>query len=287
MSESHGVKEVVVISGASGSGKSTALRALEDLGFFCMDNLPVSLVEQVCDLSNRHEEIENLALVIDSREGPFLEGVGKMLDRLTKRAVLRVVWLDARNSVLIKRFNLTQRRHPLGVEPAEGIREERTLLAELSKRSTDRLDTSAMNPHELHAAIQSLFKSDQERPFRIRILSFGFKKGPPVDADHLWDVRALPNPYWSEKLRSYNGTHEKIRAFMSQQKAPSEFLEVAEPYIRKVIELAKASGKTSLTLGIGCTGGMHRSVYISETVASSLADMECDISVRHRDLEQS
>jgi UPF0042 nucleotide-binding protein len=285
VSESHGIKEVVVISGASGSGRSTSLRALEDLGFFCMDNLPVSLVDQVCDLCNRHEEIENLALVIDSREGPFLKGVGEMLDRLGTRAALRVLWLDARDSVLLKRFNITQRRHPLGGDPAEGIREERALLTELSKRSTDRIDTSAMNPHELHAAVQSLFQSGQARPFRINIVSFGFKKGAPVDVDHLWDVRSLPNPYWNEDLRSLNGTHDKIRAFMDGQNETREFLNVAEPYIRKMVELAQASGKTSLNLGIGCTGGMHRSVFISETIAALVDDGVCEIRLRHRDLE--
>lgn len=285
MSESQGIKEVVVLSGASGSGKSTSLRALEDLGFFCMDNLPVALVERVCDLCNRHEEIENLALVIDSREGPFLKGVGKMLDRLSRRAALRVVWLDARDPVLLKRFNLTQRRHPLGGDPAEGIREERALLSELSKRSTDRIDTSAMNPHELHASIQSLFQSDTAHPFRINVISFGFKKGPPIEVDHLWDVRALPNPYWNEELRSFNGTQEKIRAFMIDQDETKDFLAVAEPFIQKMVQLAQASGKTSLNLGIGCTGGVHRSVFISETIAVMLDDGECEIHLRHRDLE--
>lgn len=286
VSKTQGINEVVVISGVSGSGRSTSLRALEDLGFFCMDNLPVSLVEQVCDLCARHDEIENMALVIDSREGPFLKGVGKMLDRLGQRTSLRVVWLDARDSVLIKRFKLTQRRHPLGIEPAEGIREERLLLAELAKRSTDRIDTSAMNPHELHAALQSLFKGDESNPFRVNLVSFGFKQGTPIDADHIWDVRALSNPYWDEDLRSFNGTHPKIQKFMADQNETTEFLSVAVPFIRKMIDLSVASGKLGLTLGVGCTGGMHRSVYIAERLAEILGHEDFEVVVRHRDLEK-
>jgi len=274
-----------VISGASGSGKSTAIHALEDVGFFCMDNVPVSLIESVVVLCSRHEEIDRLALVMDAREGPFLEDVGEKLDALMGGDTeLRILWLDSQDDVLLQRFSLTRRRHPLGAELKSAISEERKLLSDVETRATDRLDTTSMSPHALRASVQRLFVADVGEPFQIALSSFGFRRGAPADVDHVFDVRFLPNPYWDERLRKFDGRDPEIQAFMNQRPDVSDYAVALSEFLTKVVTLANKGGKAYLSAAVGCTGGQHRSVFTVEKVAGVLREQGHSVSIRHRDL---
>jgi len=281
--KASGVRQLVVVSGASGSGKSTALRSLEDLGFYCMDNVPAILIESVLSLCDGNEEIEDVAIGVDAREGPFLENVAAVLDLLGSRWPLRIVWLDAQDKVLANRFQMTGRSHPLGEDVFKAIAAERDLLDDVQSRATDRLDTSGMNPHDLKVAVQSLVATEKERNYTVRIRSFGFRHGIPTDVDHVFDVRFLPNPYWDEKLRDYSGCHPKIQEFMEKQPDVERYLGFVATFVRRILRLSRQAGKQYLSIGIGCTGGQHRSVYITEEMNKTLESDGYSVHISHRD----
>jgi len=278
------LQRVLVLSGVSGSGKTTAVHVLEDLGFFCMDNVPVSLLESVISLCADNEEIHNVSLVIDAREGSFLENVGKTLDVINQNYPLKIIWLDAQNDAVLKRFQMTKRRHPLGENVRNAIAEERQLLAEVAGRATDRVDTTHLSPHELSLEIRNLVAPDEGSGFRIRLCSFGFRHGVPIDVDQILDVRFLPNPYWNESLRHLNGLDEPIRKFMEEADEIGRYLTVAEPFIRQAADLASEAGKPFMSIAIGCTGGQHRSVYVTERIAEAMKASGISVSVEHRNL---
>ncbi|MBR58839.1 MAG: RNase adapter RapZ [Myxococcales bacterium] len=281
--KASGVRQLVVISGASGSGKSTALRSLEDLGFYCMDNVPAILIESVLSLCDGNDEVEDVAIGVDARSGPFLENVASVLDGLGDRWPLRIIWLDAQDKVLAKRYQMTGRSHPLGDDLFNAVAVERDLLDDVRSRATDRLDTSGMSPHDLKGAVQSLVATENERNYTVRIKSFGFRHGIPSDVDHVFDVRFLPNPYWDEKLRPYSGCHPKIQRFMEEQPEVERYLGFITTFLRRVLRLSRKAGKQNLSVGIGCTGGQHRSVYISEHLHSSLVGDGHSTHISHRD----
>lgn len=279
-----GLDHVLVLSGVSGSGKTTAVHVLEDLGFFCMDNVPISLLESVVSLCADNDEIQKVSLVIDAREGSFLENVGQTLDRIKLGYSLSVLWLDAQNSVLLKRFQMTKRRHPLGDNLPTAIAEERQLLAEVTRRATVRIDTSHLSPHELSVEVRHLVAPEEGTGFRVKLISFGFRHGLPIDMDQILDVRFLPNPYWDESLRGMTGLDKRIQEFMEEKPELQAYLSVLEPFLEQAAKLASLAGKPFMSIGIGCTGGQHRSVYVVERIAQAIESQGTPVSIEHRNL---
>ena len=271
----------VVLTGLSGSGKSQAIRALEDLGYFCVDNLPVALLPMLAELTLRAgNEIARAAVVVDVREGQDARraAAGSSSGSKAMRNLHPVlIFLDASDDVLVRRFSETRRPHPLAPDRSalEGIREERERMKPLRKLAEHVVDTSAMTVHELRHAFRNVESGRSPgSQLVVTVLSFGFKHGIPVDSDLLFDVRFLPNPHFVPKLRPHTGRDREVRAFLDKSDATHEFLEHTLNLLRFLIPQYVAEGKTYLTVGIGCTGGRHRSVMIAEAIKKGLAGPE-------------
>lgn len=281
---------VVVLTGLSGSGKSTAIRALEDVGFFCIDNLPVPLLPKVVELAAGGGSLQSLALVIDTRGREFLSEAGEMIERLRDEGVpLRIVFLEAGEDVLVRRFSETRRRHPLGDEGVtirEGIRRERERLAELRHRADEVVDTSSHTVHTLKSLIQERYSGDKEPTLQVTVLSFGFKHGVPLECDLVFDVRFLPNPYFVEGLREQTGQDDPVHDYVFSFAETTRFLSLFQEMADFMLPMYRREGKSYLTIGIGCTGGHHRSVAVSETIAERLQTRGWQASVRHRDVDK-
>ena len=281
----------VVLTGLSGSGKSQAIRALEDLGYFCVDNLPVALIPMLAELTLRAgTEISRAAVVIDAREGKMLDELPPVLRRLKALPRLNpvLIFLDASDDVLVRRFSETRRPHPLAPDRSaiEGIREERARMNPLRRVADHVVDTSNMTVHELRHAFRNVESgASPGSQLVVTVLSFGFKHGIPVDSDLLFDVRFLPNPHFIPKLRAHTGRDREVRAFLDKSAATHEFLEHTLNLLRFLIPQYVDEGKTYLTIGIGCTGGRHRSVMIAEAIKKGLAGLKgVQTRVRHRDI---
>ncbi|MCC6216878.1 MAG: RNase adapter RapZ [Polyangiaceae bacterium] len=293
---------VVVVTGLSGAGKSTALHALEDLGFYCVDNLPTPVVAQAVEACERGG-VQRLALGIDVRVGTFLDEVKATVDELGARGAREVVvlFLDASDEALLRRFSSTRRPHPLstlsapGAEAAavavlDGIHAERERLASLRARASLIVDTTALSVHELRARVVARFGPAGGRAprMRVRLVSFGFKYGAPVDADMLLDVRFLQNPYFVPELTALPGTDARVRDYVLAQADTGELVEHAIGLLRFCLPRYEAEGKSYLTIGIGCTGGRHRSVALAEHFRALLAAPGGPhFDVVHRDVERS
>jgi UPF0042 nucleotide-binding protein len=281
----------VVLTGLSGSGKSQAIRALEDLGYFCVDNLPVALLPMLGELTLRAgTEISRAAVVVDVREGKMLDELPKVFKRLKtmKRLNPVLIFLDSADDVLVRRFSETRRPHPLAPDRSaiEGIREERKRMKPLRRLADHVVDTSAMTVHELRHAFRNVEsgRSPGEQ-LVVTVLSFGFKHGIPVDSDLLFDVRFLPNPHFVATLRPFTGRDQPVRAFIEKSPATHEFLEHTLNLLRFLIPQYVAEGKSYLTVGVGCTGGRHRSVMIAEAIKKGLGGLKgVQARVRHRDI---
>jgi len=281
----------VVLTGLSGSGKSQAIRALEDLGYFCVDNLPVALLPMLAELTLRAgTEIARAAVVIDAREGKMLDELPPVLRKLKTLSRLNpvLIFLDASDDVLVRRFSETRRPHPLAPDRSaiEGILEERARMNPLRRLADHVVDTSNMTVHELRHAFRNVESgASPGSQLVVTILSFGFKHGIPVDSDLLFDVRFLPNPHFVPKLRAHTGRDREVRAFLDKSEATHEFLERTLNLLRFLIPQYVDEGKTYLTIGIGCTGGRHRSVMIAEAIKRGLAGLKgVQTRVRHRDI---
>jgi UPF0042 nucleotide-binding protein len=281
----------IVVTGLSGSGKSQAIRALEDLGYFCVDNLPVSLIPTFADLTLRaSREIPKAAVVVDVREGAFLDKFPGTYRRLRAKANLKpvLIFLEARDQALVRRFSETRRPHPLAPDRSalEGIREERERMRPIRRMADQILDTSTMNVHELRQAILELSRDGAPRSgLVVTLVSFGYKHGVPLDSDLLFDVRFLPNPHFVPGLRQYTGRDAPVVRFLERSDATREFLERTTGFLKFLIPQYIREGKSYLTVGIGCTGGRHRSVAIAESIRRSLAGIEgVKFRVRHRDV---
>ena len=282
----------VIVTGLSGSGKSQAIRALEDLGFFCVDNLPVALMPTFAELVLRSgSEITRAAVVVDVREGRFLEQFPGIFKDLTAMPGLapRLIFLEAEDATLVRRFSETRRPHPLAPDRSvtEGIAEERALLRRIRRMAHETVDTTNLNVHDLRRVFMDLMRGDlRAAPLVVTILSFGFKHGVPVDVDMLFDVRFLPNPHFVPHLRDRTGREKAVAEYVFQSPAAQEFLDHTLPLLRFLLPLYATEGKTYLTIGIGCTGGRHRSVAIAEAVGKGLGKIEhAKVRVRHRDSE--
>ena len=282
---------LVVLTGLSGSGKSQAIRALEDLGFYCVDNLPVALIPTLADLTLRAGSgIARAAVVVDVREGAQLAQFPKTYRQLLKRPGVhpRLIFLDASDDTLVRRFSETRRPHPLAPDASaiEGIHEERRRLKPIRALADDHLDTTDMNVHELRAAIMTLSQGERRSHApAVTLLSFGFKHGLPAEADLVFDVRFLPNPHFVPALKPRTGRDPRIVKFLEQFDDTREFLDKTEALLRFLLPRYAHEGKSYVTVAVGCTGGRHRSVYVAETLKHRLHDVTgVRLRVRHRDL---
>jgi len=281
---------VVVVTGLSGSGKSTAIKAFEDLDFFCVDNLPVLLLPDFLKLREESsEDLWHIALGMDIRERSFLESYPKVFAELRQRDTnLEILFLDATDEALQRRFSQTRRKHPLvGTGTVlDRIMAERERLADLKGMATRVIDTSNLNVHELKRMISRLYTVfPQDEALHINVLSFGFKYGVPAEADILMDVRFLPNPYFIKDLRDLDGTQEPVIRFVLQQEQTRLFLEKFTELVNYLLPRYREEGKNYLTIAIGCTGGKHRSVVITEQLKVQLAGSGFPVTAGHRDVE--
>lgn len=281
---------LVIITGLSGSGKSLAARCFEDLGYYCVDNLPVLLIPPFYDLIQRSaEQIHRAALVIDVREGRFLDELPERLQDLrARRAPVVLLFLESSDEVLKRRFSETRRPHPISAEglPLEdAIRAERRALSRIRDLADRILDTSRFNAHELRAFLEASFGPAAGRDrLNVHVVSFGFKYGVPAEADLVFDVRFLPNPYFVERLRPLDGTRPEVRDFLKERRETSEFLARIRDLLHFLVPLYVAEGKSYLTVTLGCTGGKHRSVALAEEIREQLAERGLSVVVTHRDL---
>ena len=281
----------IVVTGLSGSGKSQAIRALEDLGFFCVDNLPTALIPTLAQLAVRGA-FEKAAIVADVREHRFLTTFPAVFQKLKKMKGLDpvLIFLDAAEESLVRRFSETRRPHPLGRNRSvlEGIREERARIAPIKAMADEIVDTTDMTVHELRQFFMGLSRDRGRAPLVVNLLSFGFKHGVPMDADMMFDVRCLPNPHFVSTLRRRTGRDRAVAIFMEKDAATRQFIERLEDYVRFSIPYYVGEGKSYLTIAIGCTGGRHRSVMIAERLGRVLKDLpDTRVRVKHRDIRRS
>jgi UPF0042 nucleotide-binding protein len=282
---------LVIVTGISGSGKSQAIRALEDLGYFCVDNLPIELLPTLAELTLRPgSDMPRAAVVIDVREGAQLAHFPAVYSKVRQLADLHplLIFLDASEEALVRRYSETRRPHPLAPtrSPLEGLREERKRLGPIRKLADVQLDTTDMTVHELRQAFMNLSRgTTAQRAPAVTLLSFGFKHGLPTDADLVFDVRFLPNPHFVPELRPRTGRDARIARFLAQYPETAEFLERTTGLLQFLLPHYADEGKSYVTVAIGCTGGRHRSVYVAETLKRRLADVPgVRLRVRHRDL---
>lgn len=281
---------IVILTGASGSGKSTAVRALEDAGYFCIDNMPTPLTEQLIKMIRDDKTIEHLALVMDVRDQKFVSEAPELVATLRQGPdKVRVVYLESREDALIRRYSTTRRRHPLdrGGGLREALARERLSLAPMRELADDTIETTAMSPHELRALIsEQIVGLDSSEGLRIGMLSFGFKYGVPLDADIVLDVRFLPNPYFVPELQAFPGTQPAVRDYVIDSPLGQEFIKHTMNYLGFLIPQYQREGKRYLTVAIGCTGGRHRSVALATEFANRLTQTSVKVDIRHRDLQE-
>ncbi len=280
---------LVVISGRSGSGKSAALGSLEDAGYTCIDNLPVGVLPSTLSILDQRSESSLVAVGIDARSrAEDIAALPHVLAQLeTGNIHTRIVWLDANADSLVARFHATRRRHPLLADSGsleQALASEESLLEPIMQAADRHLDTTAMSVHELRSAILTLADPDYQPPkTAVHVMSFGFKYGAPTTVDYVFDARFLPNPYWDPTLRSLTGEDEAVQTFLSSHSDTLEYLSDIQALITRWAPPISQSGRPSVTIAIGCTGGQHRSVYLVEMLRLRLAD-QFDISHRHREL---
>jgi UPF0042 nucleotide-binding protein len=286
----HSGVRVVVVTGLSGSGKSTAIKAFEDLDFFCVDNLPVVLLPDFLKLREESsEDLWHIALGMDIRERRFLESYPEIFNELRQRGTnLEILFLEATDEALHRRFSQTRRKHPLvGTGTVlDRIKDERDRLKDLKRMATRVIDTSNLNVHELKRMISRLYTIyPQVETLNVNVLSFGFKYGVPAEADIIMDVRFLPNPFFIKELRDLNGTQKPVIRFVLQQEHTQIFLEKFTDLVNYLLPRYQEEGKNYLTIAVGCTGGKHRSVVITEQLKEQLAGLGYPVTAGHRDIE--
>jgi UPF0042 nucleotide-binding protein len=285
-----GVPRIVFVSGLSGSGKSTAMAALEDLSFYCVDNLPVQLIEQFLNLCTKATPpIDKIALAIDAREERCQGAVGDVIEQLREiGASVDVIFLDCSNEALCNRYRETRRIHPLSPEGSveDGIEIERRLLVDLSAQADQVIDTTGLNVHQLKAAVVQHI-SGESRPTVVKLMSFGFRYGTPQNAELLFDVRFLPNPHFEEHLRPRTGLDREVAEYVLKNERGVALQQRLLELLRFLLPLYDDEGKAYVTIGIGCTGGRHRSVAIAEALASELKGDGREFHVEHRDAERN
>lgn len=276
----------VILTGLSGSGKTVALNAFEDGGFFCVDNLPLTLMNTFVNLSNKTPTISKIAIGIDIREKKLLTDFSDAISSLRKKHKMEIIFLEARDEVLIRRFKETRRPHPLGYKDLrKAIQKEAKLLSSIRQEANTIIDTSALTPHKLRQFIMESYIKRGPKKMTVNLVSFGYKYGIPPEADLLFDVRFLPNPYFIEELKAFPGTSPKVKKFVLSQNGTKEFLDRLYPLLTHIVPLYGNEGRSYLTIGIGCTGGRHRSPAILQEIEKTLKKRNIKTTVTHRDLD--
>lgn len=290
MVNSDSGKELIIITGMSGAGKSVAVRAFEDLGYYCIDNLPPALLSTFIKLmKDSNKELSHTVAVMDLRGGDFFASLIDALDDLRKDSEVepQIIFLDADNETLVRRFKETRRSHPLASDssPLEGIQKEREMLSEVKGRANQIYNTSIMKPKELRNTLLERYSGEKKNSFSINVMSFGFKHGTPIDADLIFDVRFLPNPYYIEELRPKTGLDEEVSSFVLKQEDAQTLINKLTDLFEFMVPRYKEEGKTQLVIGFGCTGGQHRSVTMAEYYGLALSNL-APIVVTHRDISR-
>jgi len=277
----------LIITGLSGSGKTVVSRYLEDLGYYCLDNLPAKLIPTFVDLWMRKEvEIERVALVIDIREAGFLTKFPEVLEEIRKKISAKVIFLEASDETLVKRFSESRRPHPLTIKKSvlEGVRLERKRLAHIKKLADEVIDTTTMSISELKEKLTNRFVKKKMQKMQIAIVSFGYKYGIPLDSDLVFDTRFLPNPFYIDRFRNTTGKKKAVKDYVLKSAETKSFMGRLFSFIDYLVPKFIDEGKSYLTISIGCTGGKHRSVVISEKLREYLRKMKYDIKIYHRDI---
>jgi UPF0042 nucleotide-binding protein len=271
----------------SGAGRSTATRALEDLGWFVVDNLPPTLMAQTIDFVTNRGDVHKVAIVVDVRGGKLFEELRSSIHEVKSAGRdLSILFLDANDSTLVRRYESSRRPHPLQKTDTilDAVQRERELLGDLRADADLVIDTSNLNVHELRRAIEDAFADEDAAILRVTVMSFGFKYGIPVDADLVADMRFLPNPHWDEKLRDHTGLDADVNDFVLSQPGASQFLNHYADLLSIMEDGYIREGKRFVTIAVGCTGGKHRSVAMSENLAARLVKKNVEVNVHHRDL---
>jgi len=284
--------QVVIITGLSGSGKSTALRALEDIGFFCVDNLPVVLLPKFIQIqSSASKKISQVAIVMDLREESFLEKYHDIFNTLKEKGyTIDIIFLDSSDEALLHRFSETRRVHPLAVKGSviDGIHDERVKLEKLKGMADHILDTTSHNVHQLKDAIQRIYLSSTSgKRLTIDVSSFGYRYGLPVDADMVFDVRFLKNPYFVQELKAFDGHHKRVRDYVLASEDSQVFVQKLFELMAFLMPLYEKEGKTRLNIAVGCTGGKHRSVVMTNELAVYFTNKGYRVNINHRDINKS
>jgi UPF0042 nucleotide-binding protein len=287
-SSSSAALDLVVITGLSGAGRSTAAKCLEDLGWFVVDNLPPALVATMIELASRSQgSVDKIAVVVDLRSRGFTSDVSAALRELDRAGLrIRVLFLEAADDVLVRRFDSVRRPHPLQGDGTviDGIAAERAMLRDVRGEADLVVDTSVLNVHELRAKIAAAFAESTAATLHASVMSFGYKYGLPVDADIVIDCRLLPNPHWVPELRPHTGLDADVRDYVLRQEGAAEFIDDYAALFRRYEEGYRREGKHFATIAVGCTGGKHRSVVVAEELAGRLRGDGVDVRVIHRDL---
>ena len=282
---------VVIITGMSGSGKTTALRALEDIGFFCVDNLPVILLPEFLAIqSDASKDVSKVAMVMDLREKSFLESYTKIFEELNRKGYkIEILFLDAGDDALLHRFSETRRNHPLSLRGSvmEGILSERSQLSAVKQMADKVLDTTSLNVHQLKDAVQRHFLGSASRRMIIHVTSFGYRFGLPADADMALDVRFLPNPYFIEDLKPHDGHNAAVRRYVLEFEESRIFIRKLFELMEFLVPLYEKEGKARFNIALGCTGGRHRSVVMANELVAYFSGKNYLVSISHRDINKS
>ena len=284
--------KLVVISGRSGSGKSTALDLLEDLGFYCIDNLPVALLQNLLDqIQSNSSQLSSVAVSIDARNNQNdLANFSDIVHHLNrKQCELEIIYLDAHSDTLLTRFSATRRKHPLtgpDVPLLEAIEREKAVLQNIANMSDLTVDTTHLSMHQLRSLIKERVVQKQGSEMSLLFESFGFKHGIPKDSDLVFDVRCLPNPYWDPSLRQFTGQDPSIKQFLQKEDSVKNMFDDIQTFLKKWLPQFEANNRTYMTVSIGCTGGQHRSVYMAERLFEAYQSEYSNVQVRHRELNQ-
>ncbi len=280
--------ELVIITGMSGAGKTVAVQSFEDLGYYCIDNMPPTLLPTFWELMKESGKITKIALVIDLRTREFFHEIDHQIAKManTQYITTKILFLEANDEALISRYKESRRNHPLAMDgrAIDGINQEREMLAEIRTRAQYVVDTSDITPRELRKIIINNFSSDDYIPFHVEVMSFGFKHGNPIDADVLIDVRFLPNPFYIEELKPLTGKDEAVYEYVMKQPETQVFYNKFMDLLTFCLPGYKKEGKNSVIIAIGCTGGQHRSVALTERVANQLRNDDYVVNVSHRDM---
>lgn len=289
-SAKRNARQLVLLTGLSGSGKGSVLNTFEDLGYYCVDNLPVALIPTFSELYGEGSgEIERAALLVDAREGAQLEKLPGIYRKLSADHPATLVFIEASDDALIRRFSETRRPHPLGQHQsiAEGLREERRRMAPIRRIADVIIDTTKFNVHELRQFVIDRFQNLDKRPLLVSVVSFGFRYGIPADADLVFDVRFLPNPHFVPKLRPFSGKDPRVARYVRSFPQTKEFMRRIESLLLYLVPLYIREGKSYLTVAIGCTGGRHRSVALAESLRRTLKSKKYAAKVVHRDVDKT